>query len=60
MSYPTYNGDEADGREPDMTLQEYYQRLLKALALDNREEFDRLSRSYLVGNRGVYLIMAEK
>jgi len=33
---------------------ELLERLLKALALDNRAEFDKLSQAYLIGNRGAY------
>ena len=53
--YPTAHDEECDGREPDMQLQQFYLQLLKALALDDQSEFDRLTSSYVVGNFGVYL-----
>ena len=52
-NYPTSHGEECE-REPDLSLQEYYELILKALALDDQAEFDRLTSVYLVGNYGVY------
>ena len=58
--FPTSHGEECPDREPDMTLQQFYTLLLRALALENRDEFNRLSTSYLVGNRGAYLIREKR
>jgi len=53
--YPTSHEKECDGRKPDMELQQFYLQLLKALALEDQSEFERLTSSYLVGNFGAYL-----
>ena len=52
-NYPTAHGEECE-REPDLSLQEYYELILRALALDDRREFERLTSSYVIGNYGVY------
>jgi len=52
-NYPTSHGEEGE-REPDLSLQEYYELILRALALDDGREFDRLTSIYLVGNYGAY------
>ncbi len=51
--YPTDHGAECQG-EPDLSLQQYYERVLRALALDDQPEFERLVSDYLVGDYGVY------
>ena len=51
--YPTDHGAECE-REPDLSLQQYYERVLRALALDDQPEFERLVSDYFVGDYGVY------
>ena len=51
--YPTAH-DEEWTRAPDLSLQEYYELILRALAQDDQREFERLVAAYLVGNYGVY------
>ncbi len=51
--YPTDHAAERR-REPDLSLQEYYQRILRALALEDQREFERLISAYLIGNYGAY------
>lgn len=51
--FPTSHVEECQ-REPDLSLQSYYEKLLRSLALDDRKEFDDLVAGYLVSNFGVY------
>jgi hypothetical protein len=57
--YPTPHDKECE-REPDLSLQEYFELILRALALEDQREFERLTSSYLVGNLGAYRIKQER
>ncbi len=57
--YPTDHGAECQ-REPDLSLQQYYERVLRALALNDQPEFERLISDYVIADVGAFKIKRAK